>query len=195
MILHRVDASAIGIAGALWGIFALYWMAMSFGRKPAVRRENPLARFAHIAYMGAAFILLYSDDPRFGPLRRRFLPDAPWFGWFGVLLTAAGVGFAIWARHHIGRQWSADVTIREDHKLIATGPYARIRHPIYTGMLLAMLGTALIVGEYRGLAAVALVAIGFWVKARREEKFLEGEFGPAYEEHRRRTGFFLPRLG
>jgi protein-S-isoprenylcysteine O-methyltransferase Ste14 len=195
MVVSVVGWSALSIAGALWGVFAIYWLVMSFGRKPAVRREDPLARMAHLVYMGAAFILLSSHSVRFGLLGRRFVPDAPWFGWFGVLLTAAGVGFAIWARYHIGRYWSAEVTIREDHKLIATGPYARIRHPIYTGMLLAMLGTALIVGEYRALLAVALVAFGFWAKARREEAFLEGEFGEEYQEHRRRTGFFLPRLG
>ena len=111
----------------------------------------------------------------------------------GALLTAAGVGFAIWARRHIGKNWSGQVTIRKEHELIRTGPYAHIRHPIYTGMLLAVAGTAIAIGEYRAIVAFAVIAIGLVVKARREESFLATQFGPAFDEHRRQTGFFLPR--
>jgi protein-S-isoprenylcysteine O-methyltransferase Ste14 len=85
------------------------------------------------------------------------------------------------------------VTIRKDHELIRTGPYARIRHPIYTGLLLAVAGTTIAIGEYRAILAFVLIAIGFTVKARREESLLSTEFGPSFEEHRRQTGFFLPR--
>ena len=185
----------LGAAGMLWILFAVSWLAMSFGRKPARRRENLLERLFHRLYLAAAFILLYASDPRFGSLRHRFLPREPWLEYLGVAVTAAGIAFAIWARRHIGKQWSAEVEIREDHELIATGPYASIRHPIYTGILLAMLGTAIIGGEWRGLVAVALATLGFWIKARKEERFLEQEFGAAYAEHRERTGFFLPRFG
>ena len=111
----------------------------------------------------------------------------------GALATAAGVAFAIWARRHIGRNWSGQITIRQEHELIRTGPYARIRHPIYTGLLLALLGTAIAIGEYRAIIAFAVIAIGFVVKAKREESLLTKEFGPAFDEHRRQTGFFLPR--
>jgi protein-S-isoprenylcysteine O-methyltransferase Ste14 len=103
------------------------------------------------------------------------------------------VAFAIWARRHIGRNWSGQVTIRKEHELIRTGPYARIRHPIYTGILLALAGTALAIGEYRAILAFAVIAIGFIVKAKREESFLAMQFGPAFDEHRQQTGFFLPR--
>ncbi|HTL99963.1 MAG TPA: isoprenylcysteine carboxylmethyltransferase family protein [Candidatus Omnitrophota bacterium] len=185
----------IQVAGAFWSVFALYWLVSSFGRNPARRRESPLARLAHLLYMGAAFILLYSRDHRFGFLDRRFVPMARWIEWAGALLTAAGVALAIWARRHIGKHWSAEVTIRHDHELIRTGPYARIRHPIYTGILLALFGTALILGEWRGLVAVGLAVMGFWWKARREESLLRQEFGERFDEHKRRTGFFLPRMG
>jgi len=175
-------------------VFALVWLVTSFGRNPAQRRENPLARLSHMLFMGAAFVLLYSSNPVFGPLGRRFLPETSWIATLGVAITAAGVAFAIWARVHLGKQWSGDVTIRQDHELIRTGPYAHIRHPIYTGILAAMLGTALIVGEVRGLAAVLIATVGFWRKARKEESFLAQEFGPRFEEHKRHTGFFLPRF-
>jgi len=186
--------TALGVAGFFWAVFAFYWLIMSFGRTRARRRENPLGRLFHVLYMGTAFYLLYPRNSQVGVLRERFAPLTPWIAVLGVALTGFGVAFAIWARHHIGKQWSSQVEIREDHKLIATGPYATIRHPIYTGMLTAMLGTALIIGEWRGLAAVVIATFGFWIKARQEERFLEQEFGAAYAEHRRRTGFFLPPL-
>jgi protein-S-isoprenylcysteine O-methyltransferase Ste14 len=104
------------------------------------------------------------------------------------------VAFAISARWHIGGNWSANVTIKEDHKLIRTGPYAHIRHPIYTGILLAALGTVIAIGEYRGLASLVLLTVGFIFKAKRKEDFLSSEFGAAFEEHKRHTEFFLPRF-
>jgi protein-S-isoprenylcysteine O-methyltransferase Ste14 len=103
------------------------------------------------------------------------------------------VAFAIWARRHIGRNWSGQITIRQEHELIRTGPYARIRHPSYTGLLLALAGTAIAIGEYRAIVAFAVIAIGFVVKAKREESLLTKEFGRAFDEHRQQTGFFLPR--
>jgi protein-S-isoprenylcysteine O-methyltransferase Ste14 len=78
--------------------------------------------------------------------------------------------------------------------LIRTGPYRTIRHPIYTGILLALLGTAVAVGEVRGLLALAIAWLSFYIKARREESFLTQEFGPGFAEHRRHTGMFLPHL-
>ena len=83
--------------------------------------------------------------------------------------------------------------IRKEHELIRTGPYAHIRHPIYTGILTAVAGTAIAIGEYRAILAFAVIAIGLVVKAKREESFLAMQFGPAFDEHRRHTGFFLPR--
>lgn len=185
----------LGISGAVWAVFAVVWMVLSFGRKPAQRRESLFGRLFHTAYMAAAFILLYSRNPGLDALRRRFVPDAAWVGAAGLALTVVGIAFAIWARFHIGKQWSPVVEIREDHKLIETGPYARIRHPIYTGILLAMLGTGLILGELRALVAVLLATLGFWIKGRKEESFLHQEFGPAYRDYERRTGFYLPRFG
>ena len=85
------------------------------------------------------------------------------------------------------------MTLKKDHELIGSGPYRRIRHPIYSGMLLAMLGAALTLGEIRGLVAFAVACLSFYYKARKEERFLSGEFGAAFLEHVRRTGMFLPR--
>lgn len=117
-----------------------------------------------------------------------------WILWLGAGLTFAGTILAIWARATIGKNWSAEVQIKQDHQLIRTGPHAHIRHPIYTGILLAVGGSALAVGEYRALLGLAVLGIGFIRKARKEESFLAVQFGRAFEDHQRHTGFFFPRF-
>ena len=182
------------IIGALWAILGLYWLAAAFGRKRAEKREPAAERLVHILLMIGGFALLYSPDPRFGALNRRFLPASPLLGIFGVVLTAAGVAFAIWARAHLGKYWSGDVAIRQEHRLIRTGPYKFIRHPIYAGMLLALIGTVMVIGEYRAIVGFGVILLGFVNKARKEESFLRAQFGAGFEEHKRLTGFFFPRF-
>jgi len=179
---------------APWIIFLAYWLLASLRVNKIERREPPGEKLLRILVSLAGFILLYNNDPRFGVLNRRFLPWHYWIFFLGAALTWAGVTFAIWARYHIGRYWSASVALKAGHELIRTGPYSRIRHPIYTGMLLAVAGTALAVGRYRGIVALAIILAGFVWKSKREEALLAGQFGAAFEEHRRHTGFFLPRL-
>jgi protein-S-isoprenylcysteine O-methyltransferase Ste14 len=179
---------------APWVIFLVYWFVASTRVNKMARREPRGALLARILIMVAAFSLLYDEDLRLGVLNRRFIPWTPWIFFAGAALTWAGVAFAIWARYHIGRYWSSTVALRADHQLIRTGPYARIRHPIYTGILLALAGTALAIGRYRAIVAFAILLAGFIWKSRKEEALLAGEFGPAFDEHRRHTGFFLPRF-
>ena len=177
-----------------WLVFASYWIAAGLRVNKMVKREPLTERLAGIIALVIVFLLLYSSDLRFGILIHRFIPDQDWILWLGAALTVAGIAFAIWARFHIGRYWSGTVALREGHELIRTGPYARIRHPIYTGLLLALFGTALTIGRYRAFAAFLIVLCSLIWKSKREEKLLYGLFGAAFEEHRRRTGFFLPRL-
>jgi protein-S-isoprenylcysteine O-methyltransferase Ste14 len=142
-----------------------------------------------------AYSLLFYQVTRVGWLGKRFVADTSAAAVIGVTLTTAGVAFAIWARWHLGANWSAIVSIREQHELIRTGPYRRVRHPIYTGMLLAMAGTALVLGELRGLLAFAITLFAFYWKARKEEAWLTREFGESFEAHAKQTGMFLPKIG
>jgi protein-S-isoprenylcysteine O-methyltransferase Ste14 len=112
----------------------------------------------------------------------------------GLVLAGAGLAFAIWARWHLGRNWSAAVSIREQHDLIRTGPYRVVRHPIYSGLLVAIMGAALIVGEFRVLLAFAIVLALFYLKARKEEAWLPREFGETFQRHAKQTGMFLLRF-
>ncbi|HYL68752.1 MAG TPA: isoprenylcysteine carboxylmethyltransferase family protein, partial [Candidatus Limnocylindria bacterium] len=170
------------------------WLVEGVMAKRAQTQESASDRFAHVLLMGTAFYLVAIYDPRLGKLNWRFMGEHWWVTDSGVALTMAGVGLAIWARHHIGRYWSARVSIVSEHKLIHTGPYGRIRHPIYTGILMALAGTALVVGEYRALLGLGIAWFGFAMKARKEEQFLAARFGREFEEHRRRTGFLLPKV-
>lgn len=179
---------------APWLIFIAYWFLASLSVNRMERREPGGEVLVRIILTLAAFFLLRENDPRFGVLNRRFVSWQPAVFAVGAALTWAGVAFAIWARYCIGKYWSASVALRAGHELIRTGPYARIRHPIYTGILLALAGTGLAVGRYRALVAFAIILLSLTWKSKREEALLASQFGAAFEEHRRRTGFFLPRL-
>jgi len=179
---------------ALWILFGVYWLVSAFKRKRTKQRESWSQRFRYVLPLLVAFYLLSRPAAHYGWLGARFVPASDAVGWAGVLLTAAGVAIAFWARWHLGTNWSGVVTLKEGHELIRTGPYRTIRHPIYTGILLALLGTAVALGEVRGLLALAIAWLSFYIKARREESFLTQEFGPGFAEHRRHTGMFLPHF-
>jgi protein-S-isoprenylcysteine O-methyltransferase Ste14 len=179
---------------ALWVLFGVYWLVSAFKRKKTKQRESWGQRLRYVLPLVVAFYLLSRPLAHYGWLGARFVPASDAAGWVGVVLTAAGVAIAFWARWHLGANWSGVVTLKEGHELIRTGPYRTIRHPIYTGILLALLGTAVNLGEVRGLLALAIAWLSFYIKARREESLLTQEFGPGFAEHRRQTGMFLPHF-
>jgi protein-S-isoprenylcysteine O-methyltransferase Ste14 len=182
------------VATCLWGVFFLYWAISSLSSKAAKKTESVAERLQRMLPLAVAYVLLFYQAKSFGWLNKRFVADSSAAAIIGVVLTAAGVALAIWARWHLGANWSAIVSIRKEHELIRSGPYRRVRHPIYTGMLLAMAGTALVLGEVRGLLAFAITLFAFYWKARKEEAWLEREFGERFAEHTRQTGMFLPRV-
>lgn len=177
-----------------WLFFMAYW-AMSARKLEKIKHEEPLqSRLMRIAILTAAFALLFSPWLRIGFLGDRFVPEISGLGEAGILLTFAGVFVAIWARRHIGRYWSSKITLKVGHKLIQSGPYAHVRHPIYSGLALATLGTVLAIGEWRGVITWLLLIIAHWKKARREEAILAQEFGDEFRQYRRHTGFLIPKL-
>src|SRR5437773_9847394 len=179
---------------ALWVLFGSYWLISALNRKKTKRRETWGQRFVYTLPLVAAAELLVRPEARYGWLGARFAPANPVVEWTGVLLAATGVAVAFWARWHLGANWSGVVTLKEGHELIRTGPYRNIRHPIYTGILLALLGSPITFGDARALLAVSIAWLPFYIKARREVLFLSQEFGPGFAEHKQRTGMFLPRF-
>ncbi len=177
-----------------WYVFVAYWAISWLRVKRTKTAESLNSRLATILPMVLVFELLFSNALRVGPLRLRFLPVEDWIVWSGIALTSLGVALAIWARYSIGQYWSARVTLKEGHRVIRSGPYAWVRHPIYTGMLLAAMGTAVVIGEWRGVLAVTVMWAAHYRKALREEALLTRELGEEYVSYRRSTGFLFPRL-
>jgi protein-S-isoprenylcysteine O-methyltransferase Ste14 len=178
----------------LWLIFAAYWFLGALRTSKTRKRESLLSSLPRNAVLALAGALLFARGLCIGVLGRRFIPSLPWIWAVGVLLTVAGLALAFWARYHLGSYWSSQITLKEGHTLVCTGPYKYLRHPIYSGLLLAIVGTALTVGLYRALLAVVLATLGFWWKARQEDAWLSAAFGEQFEQQRRRTGRLLPRF-
>jgi protein-S-isoprenylcysteine O-methyltransferase Ste14 len=178
-------------AGYLWMLLGAVWLVMWFGMKRAKKLESPGEILQHLLPLTLGFWLLFNKD--WQSLNEKLLPETPAVWWIGLALTALGVAISIWARLTLGANWSSVVTLKKDHELIRAGLYRWIRHPIYTGILLAVVGTAMIRGHLRAWLAFVVILATFYFKARREESFLRQEFGAGFEEHARQTGMFLPK--
>jgi len=177
-----------------WVVFIAYWTITAFRTRATVRQESFASRYIVLFLEVVGYVVLFSPRASVGPLALHIFPRTVFSAVIGVVLVWAGIGIALWARFHLGQYWSARITLKEDHKLIRTGPYARLRHPIYTGLDLAALGSAIVIDHWRCVAGVCLIIFGYVMKARREERLLAGQFGAAFDEHRQHTGFLLPRL-
>lgn len=174
---------------ALWIFWLVVWIALSRGNKRAAIRINPLWRLLAGVGLVAAYLVLRHFPSVFG---LRLLPPSEARLAIGVVLTAAGIGLAIWARLVLGTNWSAAPMIKQDHELIQRGPYRLVRHPIYTGLLLALLGTCGAGGRLWdaclfGLAVAMLVA-----KLKIEEGLMLRQFPESYPAYRRRTKALVP---
>jgi protein-S-isoprenylcysteine O-methyltransferase Ste14 len=177
---------------AAWLLAGIVWLVCAFTAKPNERRQSASSRVTQTVFFAIAVILLTNARLRFSTLGIRFIANTAAAAKLGVDLTFAGVAFAIWARLHIGRNWSGTVTIKTDHTLVRTGPYSIVRHPIYTGLLMATLGTAVAIGEIRGLFAVVVAFIGVKFKAALEEQFMTEKFGPEYVQYQREVKGLIP---
>jgi protein-S-isoprenylcysteine O-methyltransferase Ste14 len=179
---------------APWIVFLVYWSIGALKTRRTATQESFASRYGILFLEIAGFVLLFSEDTEIGFLGYRVVPRGDALAWAGIALTWAGIGIALWARWHLGQYWSARVTIKEDHKLIRSGPYARLRHPIYTGLDLAAIGSAVAIDRWRCVLGVCLIVTGYWIKARKEERMLTTQFGESFREHCRETGFLLPKF-
>jgi len=171
---------------ALW-IVASWWSAR--GVRRAGGRQNVTYQLVSAAGMLALLIVTRPTSPLTTPLWQ--VGDA--LGWALVVLMAASFLLACWARLALGKLWSAGVERKADHRLVEEGPYAIVRHPIYTGLLAAALSLALVKATPLALAGLVLTSIGFTVKARLEERFLATELGEAdYADYMRRVPMLMP---
>ncbi|HUA78731.1 MAG TPA: isoprenylcysteine carboxylmethyltransferase family protein [Dyella sp.] len=178
----------------VWTLWLIYWGISALGVKTAARVESPGSRLGrHVIPLVVAVLLLHRYDWMNDTfLSERFVPDQAWMAWTGFGLTLIGLAFTCWARITLGRNWSGIVQLKQDHELIVRGPYSWVRHPIYTGLLLAFLGTVLANGEWHALIGVPLVAFAFWRKLRLEERWLCELFGDQYRAYMHRVKALVP---
>lgn len=179
---------------ALWLAWLIYWCAAAIGGKRTHRHESAASLLSHVLPLAIGVGLLLSPHFLNGWLAARFLPRSLVWFWLGFSFVAFGLAFSIAARTWLGGNWSGTVTLKQNHELIRTGPYRWARHPIYTGLLLALLGSVIAAGEWRGLVGLALVAIGLVRKIRIEEQFLTQQFGDAYARYCAEVPALIPLL-
>jgi protein-S-isoprenylcysteine O-methyltransferase Ste14 len=181
--MHAVDV--VILAG--WLVFWLYWLAVSTGVKEGRTRWT---RFAGIRVAIILVILLLVRSKALG---HPSPTSNPWLLGVGLVVFVLGLVVAIWARVYLGRNWGMPMTEKVDPELVTTGPYRRIRHPIYSGIVLAMIGTTIAVSLY-WLVAVVLLGAYFLFSASMEECFMVTRFPDSYPQYKRSTKKFIPYL-
>jgi protein-S-isoprenylcysteine O-methyltransferase Ste14 len=184
--MHHAPAIYRQVIGLLWFAWAVYWMVSAVRIKAAVRRESTASRLAHVIPLFVGGVLMaWRDLPwgPWGPLNARLWPQSLTAYWIGLALLIAGLAFAVWARVHLGRNWSGSVTVKEGHELIRSGPYALVRHPIYTGLITAVLGTAIVSGTVRAALGLVIITLSLLRKLRTEEAFMRETFPGEYPRY------------
>jgi len=193
-----MQATAPAIVGWFWAAFILCWLLLAQFNKKASR--TPWRATLGLRLLVLAGLLVVMVLHRHGPTgllgaigRSQPFHVGPAGQWLGVGLCLAGFGFAFWARLHIGRNWGMPMSMRQGHELVTSGPYAYVRHPIYSGIMLAMVGSALSIG-LPWLLLFALYFIYFIGSARTEEEMMLAQFPDTYPAYRRRTKMLIPYL-
>jgi protein-S-isoprenylcysteine O-methyltransferase Ste14 len=177
-----------------WPLFFAYWLIRALSAAKATERESLPSRLVHLSLLSGSLWLLLSSQPSWPPLDRPLWPSPIWLLAIGLAITVGGLGFAVWAREHLGRNWSGTVTFKEGHSLIRTGPYRLVRHPIYTGLLVAMIGAAIGRGQLRGLLALGVALLALARKITLEERLLTRHFGDEHRQFQREVKALIPYL-
>ena len=179
----------------VWIAFILYWRIKAADTKTAQRLEPsawPILRA--LTFLIVIALLSIPRIPLLPWLYRQLWPSGIWSFGVGAVVTVVGLLFAIWARQHLGRNWSNAVTIKQGHELITIGPYALVRHPIYTGILTGFLGTAIALSQVRGVIGFVLIFLVLWAKLRMEEQWMRSQFGETYATYVHQTSALVPYI-
>ncbi|HKE45024.1 MAG TPA: isoprenylcysteine carboxylmethyltransferase family protein [Steroidobacteraceae bacterium] len=181
-----------GAIGLLWLAWLVYWRISAANTKATQQEESGLSRASHIIPVLIGGLLIGIRDIPPAWLHARLVPDPSPLYLIGIVLVVAGLGFAVWARVHLGGNWSAVVTLKEGHSLVRTGPYGLVRHPIYTGLLIALLGTALSRNDWCALLGFAIITAALIRKLSIEERWMMNAFKDEYAEYKSRVAALIP---
>ena len=176
-----------------WSAFVLSWIGAAFWADRAEKRPARREAWLYRAVTVAGVVLLVAGGEQFTRAADRLWSFEPVVDYALVLVVLSGIAFTWWARLYLGRLWSSSVTKKADHRVVDTGPYAIVRHPIYTGIILACAATAAQLGTALAVAGVLVLWVGFWIKARLEERFLRSQLQEgAYDAYRQKVPMLVP---
>ena len=177
----------------VWTAWALFWLVMAIGTKKTQRRESTGSRLTHVLPLLVGGLLIGLPGLPWAPmLWVRWWPASdPLYG-IGFALLVAGLGFSVWARSHLGRNWSGVVTVKEGHELIRTGPYGYVRHPVYTGILTAVIGTVICSGTPGAVFGFVIIAFALTRKLGIEETLMRATFPGQYEKYCEQVPALIP---
>lgn len=176
-----------------FGVFVLVWIVAAAFTKKTVRSVSMREQSPHAIAAIISAVLLLTLLGRVAPsMLTRFIPSTPVTRAFAYVCAYAGIAFAIWARFTLGSLWSGTITLKEDHRLVQSGPFAITRHPIYSGLLLACLGLTIFLGSLHALLAYAILAAAFAFKANTEETLMRETFGDEHRAYTARVHMLIP---
>lgn len=181
----------VWVSIAVWIVYSSYWSAAAKNSAAAKTVESPESRRVHELLLNFGLLLVFIPVPG---LRQPLFTQSIISSVAGLSLQGACLALAIWARRHLGHNWSGRIEIKVDHELIRSGPYRVLRHPIYTAILGMCVGSALVIGQVHALIGLAMVMYAYGRKIRMEEAKLREAFGPSYESYRRKTWALVPGL-
>ena len=183
--------SAARIVEFCWALLVLCWAVSALFAKRTAHRQAIKDRLVYLAAFGAAFALVFAPYP-WPYLSASLIPRAAAALWLGAAICILGLLLALWSRATLGRNWSGVAGVKEDHELIQHGPYALVRHPIYTALLTMFIGTEIVIGSAGGIIGFFLLYAAFRQKLMQEERFMLRQFPQAYADYTRRVGRLLP---
>jgi protein-S-isoprenylcysteine O-methyltransferase Ste14 len=182
------------VLATIWTVFWVLWVLPAVFGKRTIQRQPTGSRILQIVLLVVAYVLIVNGSVGWNWLNQRVVPAGRASTEAGYGLLVAGMLFAAWARLFLGGNWSSNVVLKQDHTLVLSGPYRIVRHPIYTGLLIALSGTAIAVGELRGFVGVLLAAIAWKIKSISEETLMVQKFGDQYTRYREQVKGLVPYL-
>lgn len=190
------DSIGLGRAliSILWLCWVAYWIVAAARTKANRRAESWLTGAAYRVPLVLGIILLIFPGHNRSPANLFLWPRSVITLIIGLCLVTVGLSIAVWARRHLGEYWSAHITLKVDHRVVQSGPYAFVRHPIYSGLLLALLGTVISIGTLQSCIGLALIFLSFVVKLMLEEQWLCAYVGVEYKQYRRRVKALIPHI-
>jgi protein-S-isoprenylcysteine O-methyltransferase Ste14 len=184
-MFHRVLEWTISI---LWLVWLAYWLIAARNSAPSQKSESLLTGALYRGGTVIGILLIFG----FRRIKSQLWPVTVPVLCVGVIVVVCGLWFAIWARRHLGRYWSARVTLKQGHQVIESGPYHLVRHPIYSGLLLSMAGTVMTIGNVQSVCGFAVLLVATVFKMSAEERLLSANLGHAYQDYQKRVKALIP---